>query len=98
MGCSQHYVSEGYSIIPLTTERSEIVPQTIGFCQSMGWFVLHVMQIDSARVILHFSDASMYRKEKVMPPRSLQAPSGQYVESSPKCLAAHMTELHIQTS
>lgn len=59
--------------------------------------MLHIIQVnDSARVILHTSDASMYREEKVMPPRSLQAPSEQYVEPSPKCPAAHMTELHIQ--
>lgn len=51
-----------------------------------------MMQVDSATVILHFSGGSVYRK-KVMPPKSLQAPSGQYVESSPKCTAAHMTEL-----
>jgi len=56
------------------------------------------MQVGSARVIGHFSDAGVYRKEKVMLPRSLQAPSGQYMESSPKCPAANMTELHIQIS
>ena len=60
--------------------------------------MLHVMQVGSARVIGHFSDAGVYRKEKVMLPRSLQAPSGQYMESSPKCPAANMTELHIQIS
>lgn len=31
-----------------------------------------------------------------MPPRFLQTPSGQPMEPSPECPAAHITELHIQ--
>lgn len=90
-----------WGIQNITTEYSEIVPHTPSFFQSMSWLVLPMMQVDSVRVILHFSDASVYRKDKVMPPRSVQAPSGQYMESISWNLVhgiTYVTDLHIQIS
>lgn len=68
----------------LMTRYSEIVPHTIS-PQPIGWFILHSKQVDHAKMILPFSDASRYRKEKVMPPRFLQIVSEQHTKSSPKC-------------
>lgn len=91
-------VHQTWDVCLSPTTYSEIVPHTIylGFLPSLGWFMLYMMRVDHARMMLHFSDARGYRKEKMMPPRFLQTPSGQHMESSSEFPAAHMTELHIK--
>lgn len=98
MGClsPRKFIRHGMSVFH--PPYSEIVPHTIylGFLPSLGRFTLHMMRVDHARMMLHFSDARGYRKEKVMPPRFPQTPSGQHMESGPEFPAAHMTELYIK--